>query len=487
VIFDFELPPLVLPESLLRDPIIRMERVNKRISEKQSSIGTGSEVFKKAKNEIELSLKRGISLIATIKTKIHVRAFASVLLGDTGRDVKLNDKLLKHLSSITPIPGSLLIESIQRYYFNNYVILKTKGLLEAICDWLLWAFKVKGRLTPAASKMFSPLAAKWLAESAVKRNTDFENRLESLDLTIYKGGELIGLAQNIYFVKQLEVIEVNKPHDILKEVQKQSVYNSPYQGDELLGHEILRVLLKRAPARDVDDSWLNVVMAIAGDPRVPKSHPSFIKWWSQMPKSYLSKMHGWLSRLDLRLFLKALEDHAKTGGDEKLKRMYPSRKTFLYALDDKKLVLKTRLFLSRSAEAYLLNNFKKEHLPTYSRVAGGGKNISLIYVELDGAHIVEGTHDCAMRIFNNLHESAPVFNYDNSSFPYRELTKGLEERMEELGCGFAENIQHNPSNFNWQKKAVSQLKRQRVDIEIGDVLSMKDYKMYKAGGNPVIL
>ena len=485
MIVDLKLPPLVLPESLLRDPITRMERVNKRISEKQSSIGTGSEVFKKAKNEIELSIKRGISLITTIKTKIHVRAFGSILLGDNGRYIKLNDQLLKHLSSITPIPGSLLIESIQRYYFNNYAAVKTKGLLEAICDWLLWALRIKGRLTPAASKMLSPHAAEWLAESAIKRNTDFENRLENLDLKIYKGGELIGLAQNTYFVKQLEVIEVNKPHDLLKEVQKQSVYNSPYQSNELLGHEILRVLLKRAPSREVDDSWLNVVMAIAGDPRVPKSHPSFIKWWSQIPKGYLSKVHGWLSKLDLKLFLEALEGHAETSRDSELQRMYPSRKDFMFALDNKNLVLNTRLFLSYSAEQYLLNNYRKEHLPTYSKVRDGSK--SLIYVEMKGAHLVEGTHSCYLWIYKNLDESAAVKNYDKSQFSYSELTSDMNRKMHKLKYPATANIQHNPSNFNWQKKAVSQLKRQNVDIEIGDVLSAKDYAMYKKRGNPVIL
>jgi len=485
VIFDFELPALNLSEEILRGPIRRMESVNKRISKNQKSIGTGSEAFKNAKEEIELSFSKGTSLITTIDTKIKVRAFASVLLGEHSKYITLNDQLLKHLASITPRPGSLLIESIQRYYFNNYVQLNKQGLLISICDWLLWAFKVKGRLSPHLGKLFSPLAAKWIAESAVNQNTDFENRLDHLKLKMYKGGELIGLAQNIYFVKQLEAIDVNKPHDILKEVQKSDVYNSPYQGNELLGHEILRVLLKRAPARDIDDSWLNVVMAIAGDPRVPKSHPSFIKWWSQIPKGYLSKVHGWLSKLDLKLFLKALEGHAKTSNDGELQRMYPSRKNFLYALDNKELVLNTRLFLSYSAEQYLLKNFKEEHLPAYSRVRDGTK--SLIYVEMNGAQLVEGTHSCYLWVYKNLDDSAAVKNYERRQFTYSELTNDMNLRMHKLKCPATANIQHNPVNFSWQKTAVTQLKRQNVEIEIGDVLSVKDYTQYKAGGNPVIL
>lgn len=485
MITDFTIPPLILSDELLRAPIRKMERVNKLISEKQKGIGTGSEAFQSAKKYLEQSIRRGESLITAIDTKLKVRAFANVLLGESGRYITLNQELLSHLASITPIPGSLLIESIQRYYFNHFTSLKKKGLLQAICDWLLWAFKIKGRQTPEHLHIFNPLAAKWVAESAVNNNTDFENRLEHLNLKMFKGGELIGLAQNIYYVKQLEVITVNKPHPILREIQKPEVYNSPYQADELLGHQILKVLLKRGPTSDVHDSWMNVIMAIAGDPRVPKSHSSFIRWWSQIPSNYLAKMHGWLSKLDLKLFLEALEGHAEVSRDHELQRMYPSRKNFLYALDAKNLVLNTRLFLSYSAERYLLDNYRKEHLPTYSKVRDGSK--SLIYVEMKGAHLVEGTHSCYLWIYKQLDDSAAVRDYNKGQFTYSELTSGMNVKMHKLKCGATANIQHNPSNFNWQKKAIIQLKRQKVALEIGDVLSKKDYAMYKKGGNPVIL
>ena len=140
MITDFTIPPLILSDELLRAPIRKMERVNKLISEKQKGIGTGSEAFQTAKKYLAQSIRRGESLITAIDTKLKVRAFANVLLGESGRYITLNQELLSHLASITPIPGSLLIESIQRYYFNHFTSLKKKGLLQAICDWLLWAF-----------------------------------------------------------------------------------------------------------------------------------------------------------------------------------------------------------------------------------------------------------------------------------------------------------------------------------------------------------
>jgi hypothetical protein len=180
-----------------------------------------------------------------------------------------------------------------------------------------------------------------------------------------------------------------------------------------------------------------------------------------------------------------LEGHAETSNDDEIQRMYPSRKNFLYALDDKDLVLNTRLFLSYSAEQYLLKNVNKEHLPAYSRVRDGSK--SLIYVEMNGAQIVEGTHSCYLWVYKNLDDSAAVKDNERSLFTYSELTTDMNLRMHKLKCQATANIQHNPTNFNWQKKAVTQLKQQNVKIEIGDVLSDKDYKQYKAGGNPVIL
>ncbi|MEI8647018.1 EH signature domain-containing protein [Paraglaciecola sp. Hal342] len=90
-----------------------------------------------------------------------------------------------------------------------------------------------------------------------------------------------------------------------------------------------RILIDRAPKQGVDESWQNAVIAIAGDPRVPKSHPRYMKWWSQLTNAQSKKVQGWLSKLDLKLFLEALEDYSKSSRDDDMIRMFPSRKHFL--------------------------------------------------------------------------------------------------------------------------------------------------------------
>jgi len=449
VSLNFKFPELILDSKSLEMSLFKMEMATKAVSDISDKVGKGSDAFKAAKKELDEGIANGDSFVNLIKSKLHVRAFSSVLQEGIGRDIRLSSELLAHISVISPNPGTVLIESIQRYYFNNFLKLKEQGLLSIVCEWLRWAYGVKEKLTSSLIKILSPDSAVWIAQSCVDKGVDFESQLKIFDIESYKGGELLSLAQKYYFVKKLETIEVNKPNPILREIQRKEVYNSVYQNDCLLGHEILKIILSRAPSRNLDDSWMNVIMSIAGDPRISKSHPNYRKWWSQIPQQLVNKVHGWLSKLDLKLFLKALEGHAKESYDDELQRMYPSRKHFLYGLDDKDLVLNTRLFLSNSAEQYLLKNYKREHLPSYSKVSDGNK--SLIYVEMDQAHIVEGTHSCYLWIYASLDDTADVKNYSKSRFTYSDLTSGMNSKMAMLGCESTNKIQHNPANYNWQK------------------------------------
>jgi hypothetical protein len=286
------------------------------------------------------------------------------------------------------------------------------------------------------------------------------------------------VAKNIYFVEQLKGIPVNQPHALLDEVQKPSVYNSRFDEHSLLGHKVLEILISRAANTKVNDSWLHTVLAIAGDPRVPPGNPKYQKWWSQLDKKLHIIVQGWLSKLDLRLFLEALENFSCLSGNDELRRMFPSRKRFLEGLDDKHLVTNTRLYLSRNAERYLRNQYKREHLPSYSIIRNPDK--SLIYVQLgDGdAHMVEGSHSCRLWIYRHLHDSAVVFDPSKTSVSYNELTRDLNIRMEILGCGAKAHITHHP-NITWQHNALTALNDIGIDIRAQEVLTVEDYKVYK--------
>jgi hypothetical protein len=281
-------------------------------------------------------------------------------------------------------------------------------------------------------------------------------------------------ALNLYYVEQLKVIPSNEYHDLLNEIEKEDVYCSIYKDNELLGHEILRILIERAPEKDIDESWRNVIMIIAGDPRIPKSHRRYREWWSHISEESISKVEGWLSLFDLKLFLEALENYAETEGNDEIRRMYPARRRFLEGLYDLGVIKKTRLYLNDTMEKYLRRTHKAEYLPTFSRVNNGDK--SIIYVDLGKAHLVEGSHSCYLWIYRNLDKSATVLQYDIRNETYAGLTSGLNMKMERLDMGAQARIIHSPKNSSWQNSAVKELKELGVPVEMKDVLSSEDHR-----------
>src|SRR5690606_913390 len=128
------------------------------------------------------------------------------------------------------------------------------------------------------------------------------------------------------------------------------------------------ILIDRSAGRPISQSWQSAILSIAGDPRVPKTSRNFQRWWVLLGEKRIGLMRGWLSRLDLKLFLKLLEQSAKDGSVSDMERMFESRRLFMEGLVEQGLVTNSRLFLSAHAEAYLKSNFNKDELPEYARV-----------------------------------------------------------------------------------------------------------------------
>ncbi|WP_374041653.1 EH signature domain-containing protein [uncultured Thalassolituus sp.] len=298
-----------------------------------------------------------------------------------------------------------------------------------------------------------------------------------MGLLNYTSGRFLAVAKNIHYLATLRSLKPGEDHRVLKEVQKSAVYDSLYEDGFLLGHEVLKILISRAEEGHISDKWMNVIMAIAGDPRVSKQNERYIRWWSQMPESLIRKVRGWLSKLDLRLFLEALKNYAVVSNDQDLSRMYPSRKKFLEGLLKQELIISTRLFLTEGARDYLYRHYKKEHLPSFSIVDG---DKSIIYFSMPGVHIVEGTHMCKFWIYRKLSDSAAVFNYNRNRFVYSELTNGMNLSMVKQKVGKAlAAVTHNGS---WQVKVLKELHKVGVEFDPEPLLLRHDYIKYRDSG-----
>ena len=195
----------------------------------------------------------------------------------------------------------------------------------------------------------------------------------------------------------------------------------------MLGHEILRILIDRSPKEKVDEQWQGIILTIAGDPRMSKSSPRYQRWWTALSTQQIQKVRGWLLRFDLLLFLKVLEDYSQMNGKEDMNRMFPARKKFLEGLFDLGLVEDSRLFINQNAEYYLKKNYKKDELPYYSIVAD--PNRSMIYLKVKGKHMIEGTHNFKLWIYEDLPPDSQIFNLEEKYFAPKELTTKLESNF----------------------------------------------------------
>jgi len=436
--------------------------------------GTDNDKYNSAFDKIKKAIQLCNPIESCIQTKTDVRAFASVLTTENQQKVDITNSLLSQITvASSRKPNNLIIESLFQYYLEFYNEINN---VDPLCYWLKKARTFRKINKWYDQNLLSPNGPKWLAELAITKQTDFDQIIHDLELDQFQSGQFMESAQRIYYVEQLKNIPVNQPHDLLVEVQKPDVFKAKFDESELLGHQVLKILIDKAPAHDINDSWLNTIMAIAGDPRISVSNPRYIKWWSHVSKDLISKVKGWLSGLDLKLFLEALEDFSYSSYDQDMKRMFPSRKKFLEGLYDKKLIKNTKLYMCRHMAHFLNSKYKKEHLPDFSIVEDGEK--SIIYVDLENAHLVEGSHQCQLWIYRTLHDSAPVLQYEKQRKSYRSLTKGLHESMEMYGQGAYDYFTHSPSNFSWQRRAVKSLKELRVPVTMKDVLTTDDYSVF---------
>lgn len=447
----------------------RIDAATNEVKKLAHESGTQSDKFKQAFQSVAGSLKQGRNLASALHSPVELRALALMFNTELASRIELSPLVLQKIRDVRAKPGSLLIEAIYSHYLNQYDQLQDTPAVES---WLIEVKKLRGELTENVKHLLGGNGPKWLAEESHRRGRDFDEQIMQVGLDRYQSGRFLSVSKNIYYLEVLRSLRPNESHPILEEMQKKSVYDSRYDENSLLGHQILRILIEKAPVSEVDDAWLNVVLAIGGDPRVPPSHPNYRKWWSQLNSQLKQKVQGWLSKLDLRLFLEALEDFSYQPGNDALKRMYPARKHFLEGLLNKQLVTDTRLYLSPSAESYLKKTYRKEHLPSYSIVTDQGK--SLIYVQLGSVHLVEGSHSCQLWIYESLDRTT----IDKNRVTYWSLTQGLASQMQAKGLPHKANITHHPA-LGWQNKAIVALQELSVPISAKDVLTSEDYRAYK--------
>jgi hypothetical protein len=466
----------VLSDNIYKNNIAVLKKQQLILTGITKKAGTSNPKFEIALEKLFVHLTSNLFGQYRMDNRFDLRALAIALNESRKLRSKINitKSILDSVAVIAPKGSSLFNDALFQYFLNDFDEIED---LDFVGQWLINERQKKGQGHMYDKFILTSNGPQILAKDAIKNKLTFQKQMQRAEVNNYASGQFHKRALSIYYVEQLSTIPVNQPHTLLDEVSVPEVFNAKYDDNDLIGHKVLNILLKKAPKHDVHESWQNAIISIAGDPRIPKSHPKFLKWWSHVPEDMIQKVRGWLSKLDLKLFLEALENFCESSFDTEMKRMFPSRKKFLEGMHDAGAINHTKLYLTKKADAYIRRTYKPEHIPEYSIVEDGER--SIIYAELTNGHMIEGSHNCQIWFYNSLDETATVLKYGKQRKSYRDLTIDLNHMMARKGHGAIDHFTHSPQNFNWQHKSLKTLQRMRIKIRAEDVLVASDYKAYK--------
>ncbi len=469
---------------------------NKRLSALAKGVGRSSKRFALIReNLLKAALAGARQLCEQIENPIDVRAVADILDSDDHRGIELTYELIDRLLYPRPVLTTLTLSLLVSAYCNRHDQLGGSDKLAALGGLIKRQLALRDgrrtggalhRLAERSDMIFQGDAPRRLFEEA-KRMGNLEQAVDACGLAPYTQGRLVILVRCRYYIDSLKTIEVGENSPLLAQVSESKVYDARYDGDSLMGHAVLSILIRRADAHHISDAWRGAILKIAGDPRVSPSHPLYQKWWARIDPNFVEKAKGWLTGFDLKLFLKALEQYGQAEGDMDLQRMYPARKRFLEGLIEQHLVKQSRLFISRSMEHYLKEAYKPDELPVYAIVKNDQR--SMIYLNVDGIHILEGSHNRAMYGVPKLPSESKILDPDTTEFNERSLGMGLLEeflrefkRVHRKPDGLDRSVlmkSHHPDSFSWQRTAIQYLKNHGVQINPEYLFSQEDYKVFK--------
>jgi len=472
-----------LPDRAGLENIEFFQEIEKELNKFVQSSGTLSKRFQKRKYEIFEKVRKGKQLNQIIEDKSNIRP--TVALWCESKSFRtiapVNSKIISKIKKLSPnLKGSVLRLFII-LYFEQFDELGEgyKSLFRLIheslnnlpnnrrlsSDILIWKEN--------SNKLFCYDGPKNVVANASRRNLQLEVVAKELKIPDGSPARFYQVCKFIYYIKTLKEIPLHSHHNLFNELAKKEVHDSPYKNGLAVGHAIVKVLIDRLIDENerISESWSNFILSIMGDPRIPRQSPKFQKWWSRLQNRHIDAMIGWLSQWDLKLFLKILEEVGEVQNSKNMLRMYPARKRFLEGLYDEGEIGRTRLLLGKDAVSFLRRNVDKNNWPEFAILDSAENSQSLIYLNISGISILEGTHNFAVRIY----EDFPIpglANYEKKRFNLNSIRS------------YKSNVKPITHSYSkkpiWQHKLMSALANNyNIRINPEKVLSRNDYRIYR--------
>ena len=484
------------PPEIPNDSFEVVRRNKSRLVNLANPRNSKSPAFKMALNNLKKKLEDGNrSEYYLLQNAMDCRAIAYLIAYDDqwSANLELSESFIERISDVT---GKLNRQTLLMFvsaFFEKYDRLTGgKGAVSRLGTFLQKQLdKIKtysnhdsiSVLAKYSKYILTTSGPEHIADWTQKNCKELDQTYAEFGIAYQSGRRFKELCTLLYYIEQINNISLGAHHSVLNEVIQPLVYNKVLSDDLRLGHRVLEILIDRTAKANMSmsEDWIKIVFSIAGDPRVPVTSYEYRKWWAILGPQKITLMRGWLSGFDLRLFLKVLEEYGKSQNDQSLIRMYPARKCFLEGLIEQGLVRNSRLFINRRAEAFLSKNYDKENLPHYAIVKDPSR--SMIYLQIENFHLVEGSHNCTLRIFPSLPEKTKILDYNVLEYTPHQLGKELELYSTDT-TGISTNhvgiarIRHDPNNFNWQNQAISYLRDNGFSLDIEKLFTKSEYAKY---------
>lgn len=459
-----------------------------KVSTLARNTGTTSNAFLRRKNEIRSRMMKGEPFDSILKSRRDAR-IVSILWSEDKAFLKAappSKKSLQLIASKFSRPSQQVLINLLDLYFDEFDRL---AALSSLCTTLSSIMKNAGKGTFFGNllKIFDhkeiligKRAAEDFAKFALKNKGGFSQCCHVCGLSASKSGRFLQLAKQKYYLETISDLEIGASSYVFDEVLLKSTKESPSERiGEFFGHDVIRAMIDRVNEANavMPENWIKVILNIGGDPRLPKSSSYYQKWWSALEGYYRDLMSRWLSKYDLNLFLRVLQESSST---PEMRRMFPARRRFLEGLMEMGFVVESRLFLSRAARKFVLRTADEQDLPDFEELADA--NTSVIYLKLTKCHLIEGTHNYSLWLYDELPTHNPIETQMFRSLYSRDLGMGMKEHYErekssKRGDQPPYRIPHT-KHGTWQHKAIRSMRRLGLRVDPERVLPPEDYDLY---------
>ena len=466
----------------------------KRLMTLAAKAGSDGHAFQKACARLKACLSEQ-EVSNFLMDSVHIRAYAYLLSSDDlfVKDNYPKSEVLQRIKEQRWPLGRLTLTNLVRVFANN-MDKRSLDETDTLGSFISEAFQEMPRtlsgdlklMQASRAEIFDSEGPRRLAVNAISLGSDLTEYLRKAGLAGLKVSALVKLSFRHYFIEQLENLIPGEDSPVLAELRKPEVHMAVLGKGKLLGHRALEILIDRTPESGPSDAWQRAVVGIAGDPRVGRRAKSFQNWWQFLGDARAKKVVGWLSRLDLKIFLEVLEASARTTNTESIKRMYPPRKKFMEGLLEQGMVIQSRLFLSRDASRYLKASYSEEDIPEHALIRSG--HTSVIYLELTGGlHMIEGTDNMKIKILDALPPRPQILNFAVRMFADSDFRANivLGYRREQASSGRTvvpgrDYIDQSHHPITWQASAIQLFHKRGIRYQASDFFSSSDYRAFKS-------